>query len=64
LYISEEIKRIPYYLKGLVALRFRPGQLEAEDVRQQALEVLQNFCSIAYLTRGEVSIQAVGGKRS
>ena len=42
---------IPYYSKGLVALRFRPGQLESEDVNEQALEVLQAFRIFAYLPR-------------
>ena len=50
--------------KGLVALRFRPGQLEPQDVNKQALEVLQAFRSIVYLPREEVFIQAVGGERS
>jgi hypothetical protein len=43
-------------------LRFRPGQLEPEDVRQQAPEVLQDFHSTTYLLRDEVFSQAVGGE--
>jgi hypothetical protein len=64
LYTSEEIKRIPYYSKGFVALWFWPGQLEPQNVHKQALEVLQAFASIVYLPREEVFIQAVGGERS
>ena len=50
--------------KGLVALRFGPGQLESQDVNEQALEVLKTFCSIAYLLREHFFIQAVGGESS
>jgi hypothetical protein len=64
LYTSGKFKRIPYYSKRLVTLWFRPGQLEAEDVHKQALEVLQDFCSIADLLRGKAPFQAVSGERA